>query len=349
MLSVYKGGIVVCSLVWNLFLLPPAHTQPLSVCATVPELGSLVREIGGDQVTVTVFAKGADDPHFVVPKPSFIKALNQCGVYVQGGLELEVGWAPTLLNSARNSAILPGGRGYIDASVVITPLRAPGVPAATADRSMGDVHSLGSPHFLLSPMNGLRVARLLYDRLTALRPGNGSYFSGRYADFRRRLGIALVGEALYNKYDFEKLAILAERGRLDTFLTSQSEASLLGGWLGLMEPHRGAKLVADHTLWPYFCQLFGLNLIEHLEPLPGIPPTTRHLETVIKLMRANNVKALLASAYYDPRYAHFVAKHTGATVVNMAHQGEARSGTENYLDMVDHNVKQLSVALGGAA
>ncbi len=346
MFSLYQYRVCIFSLVCSLFFTTLARAQSLSVCATVPELGSLVREIGGDQVTVTVFAKGTEDPHFVVPKPSFIKALNQCDAYVQGGLELEVSWALVLINSARNAAILPGSQGYIDASVAITPLA---VATTTVDRSMGDVHALGNPHFLLSPMNGLRVALLLRDRLTALRPGNGSHFSERYHDFRQRLGTALVGEALYNKYDFEKLAILAERGRLDQFLTSQDEASLLGGWLGIMQPYHGAKLVADHTQWPYFAQLFGLNLLQHLEPLPGIPPTTSHLQSVIELMRANNVKAVLASAYYDPRYAQFVAENTGATVVNMAHQGGARPGTENYLDMVDYNVKQLSAALGGAA
>ncbi len=349
MFSIYKGGIVICSLVWSLFLLPLVHAQSLSACATVPELGSLVREVGGDQVTVTIFARGMDDPHFVVPRPSFIKALNQCDVYVQSGLEIEAGWAPPLLDTARNAAIRPGTDGYIDASLVIIPLRTPGVPAGAVDRSMGDVHPLGNPHFLLSPLNGLRVARLLRDRLTVLRPGNGSYFSERYADFRRRLGVGLVGEALYDKYDFEKLVLLAERGRLDVFLTSQGEASLLGGWLGLLRPHRGAKLVGDHPQWPYFSQLFELDLIEHLEPWPGIPPTTSHLQTVIELMRANNVKAVLASAYYDPRYAQFVAENTGATIVNMAHQAGARPGTDNYLDMVDYNVKQLSAALGGGA
>ena len=115
-----------------------------------------------------------------------------------------------------------------------------------------------------------------------------------------------------------------------------------------MQPHYGAKVVADHTLWPYFARLFGLTILAHLEPLPGIPPTTSHLQTVIELMRANNVKVVLASAYYDPRYAEFVAEHTGATVVNMAHQGNARPGTENYLDMVDYNVTQLSGALKGS-
>jgi zinc/manganese transport system substrate-binding protein len=335
----------VFSFVLSFFLPPLAHSQPLKVCATVPELGSLVREIGGDQVAVIVFAKGSEDPHFVVPKPSFIKAMNQCHAYIQEGLDLETGWAPALINSARNQAILPGRQGYIDASVVITPLHA---SSTTLDRSMGDVHALGSPHFLLSPMNGLRVARLVRDRFTALRPGSGSYFGERYADFRRRLGLALVGEALYHKYDFEKLGILAERGRLGQFLTGQNDASLLGGWLGTLHPHHNAKIVADHTIWPYFAQLFRLQLIAYLEPLPGIPPTTSHLQTVIELMQANNVKAVLASAYYDPRYAQFVAKHTGARVVNMAHQANARPGTENYLDMIDYNVKQLSAALEGA-
>lgn len=339
-------GFAVFSLVCSLFFPTWAHSQPLKICATVPELGSLAHEIGGDQVTVTVFAKGTEDPHFVVPKPSFIKAMNQCDAYLQGGLELEVGWAPVLINSARNAAVLPGGQGYVDASVAITPLE---IPTTTVDRSMGDVHALGNPHFLLNPMNGLRVARLLRDRFTALRPGNGSYFSERYDDFRRRLGIALVGEALYNTYDFEKLGILAERGRLEQFLTSQGEAALLGGWLGILQPYSGAPVVADHKIWPYFAQLFGLNIIGHLEPLAGIPPTTSHLQSVIELMRANNATVVLASAYYDPRYAQFVAESTGATVVNMAHQGAARPGTENYLDMVDYNVKQLSAALGGSA
>jgi ABC-type Zn uptake system ZnuABC Zn-binding protein ZnuA len=344
-IRVRKYGVTVFSLVLSLFLPDLTHSQqPLQICATVPELGSLVREIGGEQVAVTVFAKGTEDPHFIVPKPSFIKALNQCDAYAQSGFEVEVGWASVLMNNARNRAVLPGGQGYIDASVVITPL---GAPTATVDRSMGDVHALGNPHFLLSPLNGLRVARLLRDRLSALRLESGPYFSERYDDFRQRLGIALVGEALYNKYDFEKLAILAERGRLNQFLSGQGEESLLGGWFGMLQPYYGAKVVADHKMWPYFAQLFGLTILEHLEPLPGIPPTTNHLQTVIELMRANKVKAVLASAYYDPRYAEFVAENTGAAVVNMAHQGDARPGTETYLDLIDYNVKQLSAALGG--
>ena len=338
--------ITLVSLVTGLWLTPFAQAQPLKACATVPELGSLVQEIGGEQTTLTVFAKGTENAHFVVPKPSFIKALSTCDVYIQVGLDLEIGWAPPLLQNARNGAILPGGQGHIDASTAITPLEVSSVPV---DRSMGDIHPFGNPHYLLDPMNGLRVARLLRDRLSVLRPTSAPYFAERYADFRRRLGVALVGQALADAYDFEKLAVLARHGRLEAFLKSQGQEALLGGWLGSLQPHAGNKLVGDHNAWVYFAQLFGFDMVAYLEPLPGIPPTTKHLNTVIELMKANGVRAVLAVAYYDPRYAQFISENSGAAVVPMAVQADSRPGTAHYLDMVDYNVKQLAAVLGGTS
>ena len=335
--------ITLASLVAGLWPIPPAQAQSLKACATVPDLGSLVREIGGEQTTLTVFAKGTENAHFVVPKPSFIKALNTCDVYVQVGLDLEIGWAPPLLRNARNGNILPGSQGYIDASTAIAPLE---IPSAPVDRSMGDVHPLGNPHYLLDPMNGLRVARLLRNRLSALRPANAQYFAERYADFRRRLGVALVGQALADAYDFEKLTVLARHGRLETFLKSQGQESLLGGWLGSLRPYAGSKLVGDHNAWVYFAELFGFDLVAYLEPLPGILPTTKHLNAVIELMKTNSVKAVLKAAYYDPRYAQFVSDNSNATIVPMAEQADSRPGTAHYLDMVDYNVKQIAAALG---
>lgn len=327
----------------SLGLTAPAHAQPLQLCATVPELGSLAREVGGEQLAVTVFATGTEDAHFVVPKPSFITALSRCDAYVQIGLDLEVGWAPPLLLNSRNARVQTGRPGYIDASVAIAPLEVPSTPV---DRSLGDIHPRGNPHYLLNPLNGLRVAGLLRDRLSALRPSASQDFARRYQDFRRRLGVALVGEALFNKYDFEKLALLAERGRLAAFLSSQDEEALLAGWLGLMQPHSGANVVGDHNAWPYFAPLFGLNVIAYLEPLPGLPPTTSHMQTVIELIQAKQGKAILAAAYYNPRYAAFVAEHTDATIVNMADQVASRPGTDSYLAMLDYNITQLSAALG---
>ncbi len=319
--------------------------RPMQVCATVPDLGSLAREVGGDQVSVTVFTKGTEDPHFLEPKPSFIKALSLCDLYIQAGMDLEIGWVPNLLQNARNGAVSPGARGFLDASQVITPLE---VPTGPVDRSMGDVHPLGNPHYLLDPLNGLRVARLIRDKLIELRPSQKSYFEERYASFSKRLGEALVGEKLAKKYDAEKLAILFERGRLEPFLKAQGEASLLGGWLGLMLPYYGTKVVDDHTIWPYFARRFGIQVIGHLEPKPGIPPTTSHLGALVERMRAEGVKAVLAVPYYDPRHARFISENTGARVVNLAHQVGGREGTGDYLSMIDYDVRQVAAALRGA-
>lgn len=318
--------------------------KPIRVAATVPELGSLAKEVGGDRVAVTVFGKGTEDPHFVEAKPSFIRVLSEADLYIQIGMDLELGWAPVLLNNARNGKILPGSKGYLDTSVVITPLE---VPTTRVDRSMGDVHPRGNPHYLLDPLNGLKVARLIRDRLIALRPDQKRYFEERYDAFRRRLGRALVGEHLAEKYDFEKLGLLYQYGRLEAFLKQQGEETLLGGWLGAMLPYYGTKVVDHHPTWPYFSRSFGIEVIDHLEPLPGIPPTTRHLNEVVARMRAQKVPVVITPVYYDPGYARLVSEETGATVVPLAHQVGAREGTDDYLSMTDYNVRQLAAALGG--
>jgi ABC-type Zn uptake system ZnuABC Zn-binding protein ZnuA len=320
--------------------------RPLRVAVTVPDLGSLAQEIGGDQVVVTVFAKGTEDFHSVEAKPSFIKTLSEADLFIQMGMEMELGWAPVLQQNARNAKVLPGARGFLDASTAITPLE---VRSGPVDRSMGDVHPAGNPHYLVDPINGLRVARLTRDKLGDLRPERQRYFEERYASFRQRLGTALVGEALAQKYDVEKLALLFEAGKLGDFLKSQGEESLLGGWFALMLPYRGAKAVADHNTWPYFARRFGISVIGFLEPKPGLPPTTRHLNELIETMRAQGVKVILANPYFDPRFAQFVAERTGAQVVSMAHMVGARSGTNDYVSMIDYDVRQLAGALRGRA
>jgi ABC-type Zn uptake system ZnuABC Zn-binding protein ZnuA len=271
--------------------------KPIQVCATVPDLGNLAQQIGGDQVKITAFAKSQEDPHFVEAKPSFIKALSQADLFLQIGMDLEVGYAPVLLQNARNSRVLVGAPGYVDCSKVITRLE---VPTGMVDRSMGDVHPLGNPHYLLDPLNGLLVARLIKDRLAELRPEKKAFFEERYAILYRKIGDGLVGEKLARKYDFEKLALLYEEGKLEPFLKEQKEEGSLGGWLGMVLPYRGSKVVADHNLWPYFARRFGISVFGFLEPKPGISPTTSHLQFLIEQMKAEKIKIILSSPYLRP-------------------------------------------------
>ena len=327
------------------FMAPPgvrAETAPLRVFATTADLGSLTQAVGGDAVVVTVMAKGSEDAHFVEAKPSFIKQLSQSDLYIQTGMDLELGYAPLLLRNARNAQVLPGSPGYLDAAAAIVPLA---VPDAPVDRSMGDVHPFGNPHYLLDPLNGVRVARLIADRLAMLRPQLKTRVESGYATLRDEIYTALVGAPLAQKYDVEKLALLFERGALGTFLQQQGEAGALGGWLGNLLPFYGTKVVDDHPLWPYLARRFGLQIVGHLEPKPGIQPTTSHLTELIQQMKTQQVPVVLAAPYYDPRHAPFVANATGATVVYLAHQVGSRPGTGDYVKMIDYNVNQLAAAL----
>jgi ABC-type Zn uptake system ZnuABC Zn-binding protein ZnuA len=320
-----------------------AAAAPVRVVATVPDVAALVRAVGGDEVSVTVLAKPTEDPHFVEARPSFVKALSEADLLVLVGMDLEQGYLPLLLRNARNGRILGDAAGYVDCSRAVTILETPSGPV---DRSMGDVHPFGNPHYLPDPINGLRVARLLRDRLADARPEARDGFERRTADFTRRLGERLVGAPLAAKHDVEKLAALADRGRLDDFLAGQGDAGALGGWLGRLRPLHGAKVVDDHNVWAYFARRFGLDVVGHMEPKPGIPPTTHQLELLVGLMKGQHVRLVLASVFYDPRHAAFLAENTGARIVPMANQPGARPGTEDYLAWIDYNVRQVGDAFG---
>lgn len=287
-------------------VLSAAKAEPLRVCATTPDLGDLVRQVGGDQVSVTVFAKSAEDPHFIEAKPGFIAQLSRADLYVENGLELEVGWAPVLLQNARNARVLPGARGHLDASTVITPKE---VPTGPVDRSMGDVHPGGNPHYLLDPAAGLAVARAIAERLEELRPEQAETFRQNLARFEQALA------------------------------TGMKE------WETMLAAFAGAKVVADHNLWPYFAGRYQLEVVAFLEPKPGMSPTTRHLGEVVVRMQGENLKTILTSPYFDARHAEFVQRQTGAHIARLAHQVGSRPGTETYLAMIAHNVKETAAAL----
>ena len=315
-----------------------ARAEPLRVAATTPDLASLVESVGGDAVEVTFFVRGGQDPHFVEARPSFIRVLSRSDLFVRVGLQLEAGWVPALVRSARNGRILPGAPGNLDASTVIPRL---GVIGGIVDRSMGDVHAEGNPHYLVDPLNGIRVARAIRDRLVELRPELEEPFRANTAVFEEALLSRLVGEAWVADYG---AAALAE-AMLAGARPDGADKSRIGGWLGAMRPHRGRAVVADHDLWPYFAERFGIKVAAFLEPLPGITPTTKHLAEVVRLMQAKEIRVILSASYFHPRYARKVAKATGARVVEMANQVGARDGVDDYLEMIDWNVRQVANAL----
>ena len=172
------------------------------VVATTPDLASIAREIGGDAVDVTALAKPTEDPHFVDAKPSHIVTLNRADVLIEGGAELELGWLPPLLESARNAKIAAGAPGRVVASEGIRLIEIP----TSFDRSKGDVHSLGNPHFLVDPVNAKIVAANIADHLSQVEPKNAALYQGQpdevQRDDRREAGgLAEAAGALSRRED----------------------------------------------------------------------------------------------------------------------------------------------------
>jgi ABC-type Zn uptake system ZnuABC Zn-binding protein ZnuA len=315
------------------------RAETVKVCATVPELGSLVEAVGGDLVSVTVFAKGTEDPHYLDARPSFIRELSDADLFIQVGLDLEAAWAPLLLRSSRNSRIQPGGSGFLDASTAIKPID---IPTGVVDRSLGDVHPQGNPHYLTDPLNGLLVAALLRDRLSELNPENAAVFTTNYDRFRQRLGLALVGAELSKKYEFEKLALLHQHDRLSEFLKQQDDLDLLTGWLGRLLPYSGAKIITYHKSWPYFADRFGFEVAEHLEPKPGIPPGPGHLLQVIKVIKAEQIKVLLVEPWISPQATQSIASKTGIKVIRAATSTTPGNVSYDYIAALDDVVTKVA-------
>src|SRR5438309_10340496 len=159
----------------------------INVVATLPDLGSLAREIGGDNVSVTVLAKPTEDPHFVDARPGFVVALRSADMLIDGGAELELGWLPPLLQNARNAKLDIGKPGRVQASQGVHLMNVP----ANVTRAAGDVHALGNPHFGVDPIIAKAVAQHIAQSFAALDPPNAAFYDGNYKKFEASINAKL--------------------------------------------------------------------------------------------------------------------------------------------------------------
>lgn len=313
--------------------------EPLRVCATVPDLGDLARAVGGDDVQVTVFARGGDDPHFVDPRPSFAKSLARADLVVSVGLQLEIGWLPVVVTQSRNPRLAPGQPAWFEAATAVTVLDR---PVGEVDRSHGDVHPGGNPHFLSDPVRGVQVAHALAERFGELAPACKAACTARYRSFAMAVAIRLLGASAVRRAGDEAIITALEHDTVESVIGDGAD---LGGWLGAARPLHGIAVVADHDLWPYLAKRLGFRVCAYLEPLPGIPPTTAHLVDVISVAGGSGAKLIVSSPYFDPRHARFVSEHTGLPVVILAHQAGSLEDAPDWLEAIDHNVHALTAVV----
>lgn len=292
-----------------LLLLTTSALAKLNVVATTPDIASIAKEIGVDNIDLTTLAKPTEDPHFVDAKPSFIVKLNHADVLLEGGAELEIGWLPALLDQSRNTKLGSDSRRHVKCSEGVQLLEIP----STLDRSKGDIHAAGNPHFLVDPVNAKIAAQHIADAFAALDEKNSTLYRANLKKFTDALD-----------------AKLAE-------------------WEKIMAPYKGKQIVAYHNSWLYFGKRFDLVIDLFLEPKPGVPPTPTHLAEVITKMRADSVHVIIVDPYLNRRTAETVASKTDATVVDVTQFPGGVKGTEGgYISLLDYLVNSVAHALAGS-
>jgi zinc/manganese transport system substrate-binding protein len=284
----------------SLLLLFSISLANLKVVATYPWIGELVKEVGKDRVSLYVIAKGTDDPHFVVPKPSHIAKMRDADLLIMQGASLEVGFLPPLLQQSNNPKIQPGRQGLLDLSEFVKIIEKP----VSVSRAMGDVHPEGNPHYQLDPYNIPILAEVIKDKLCQLDESNCAYYKGNLEDFLRRW------DAKLKVWDegFSKL--------------------------------RSVKVIEYHKLYDYLLSRYGMVLVGTLEPLPGIPPTAKHIESLIS--QAQGVKFILQDVYHEKRTAEYVAKKLNARMVILPHDVGAVPEANNLFSLFDEILRRLN-------
>ncbi|MBT3265617.1 zinc ABC transporter substrate-binding protein [Candidatus Poribacteria bacterium] len=293
-----RFGMLMC--VSALFFLGVRAARGLQVVTTTTDLAALTRAVGGEYVDVYAIAKGAQDPHYVAAKPSYIRKVNRADLLVYTGLELEVGWLPLLIEGARNRALTPGAAGLLDASTAVEKLE---VPHSEVDRSQGDVHPEGNPHYLLDPRNGVLVAELIADRLCQLDPAHADEYT--------------TAQALF----------------------ASETASRIEDWEERLRAVGGISLVAFHRTWTYLAAWANLRIANYIEEKPGIPAGPRHLAALVDQMTAEDI-GVIAVAHYNPtRSAESLAARTGARMLVLPAAVLASNDVDEYADMLERVVQ----------
>jgi ABC-type Zn uptake system ZnuABC Zn-binding protein ZnuA len=282
--------------------------KPLKVVATIPDLADLVREIGGERVEVSSIARGTENLHAVVARPSHLVAMSRAELFVEVGRSLEISFVPGLLENARNERIRPGAPGFVRVSEGWEVLDAP----ATLSRKAGDIHPQGNPHLNLDPRVGRHMAQRILEGLVRVDPGSKVAYQARFDAFAARLAEA----------------------------KSRWEARA-AGW-------KGRKIVTYHLEYDYLAAARGLEIVGTIESKPGIPPTPNHIARLIAEMKVQGCTTILTAVWSNNNDVARIAEATGATVVELPNQCGGVEGAETWIGMMDLVHRRLAAALGGA-
>ncbi len=277
-------------------LLPLSLFAKLNIAVSYPYIGALSERVGGEHVDVTVLAQGNWDPHFVVPRPSLIAKMRQADALIMNGGQLEIGWLPPLIRRANNPKTRPGTSTLLNLSHQVELINKP----SSVDRAGGDIHPDGNPHFHLDPYNIPLLAHAIATFLGTVDPEH---------------------KEAYEKND----AAFEQSWQLD-----------LKRWDDAMASKKGLKVIQFHDNLAYFNRRYGLQNIGTIEPLPGIPPSSRHTLEIIKLIEREHPCCILHDVYHATKTAEFIADKTNIPIVIMPHDIGSLEQIEDLRGLFDY-------------
>lgn len=283
-------------------LLPQKAFSVVDVVTTTEDLASITKMIGKDKVKVESLAKGYENVHFVRPRPSFIKKLSQADMLVVQGLEFDE-WVIPLVERTSNRPIFRGGAGYVNASVGV---KAMNQVSERINRAWGDVHAAGNPHYHLDPVKAKFMAKNITAGLKRVDHKNAEFYDQNYQQFLKNLA-----------------------GKLNT-------------WFQEMEPLKGKKIITFHASWPYFAQRFGLDILNTVEPKPGIPPTAKHAKYLIEQINLNDVHCIMVEPYFNHSVPRMISEKTGVKVITVPPSTGGVEGVDDYFALFDKLVELLN-------
>jgi zinc/manganese transport system substrate-binding protein len=277
------------------------------VFACEPEWASLAKEIGGDKVETFSATTAQEDPHHVRAKPSLLAAMRKSDLVICSGASLEIGWLPILLQSAGNVKVQPGNIAFLQAASIVPILEKP----TSVDRSQGDVHPEGNPHVQLNPHNIAIVAKELTARLSQIDAPNSAYYQAQYAAF-------------------------SDKWEKATARWEADAASL-----------KGTPVVTHHSSFVYLNNWLGLKQVATLEPKPGVPPTTGHLEELLKTLGAHPAKAIIHTAYEPEDAAKWLSEKTGTPAITLPYTVGGNADATDLFGLFDSTIGLLKGAANG--
>jgi ABC-type Zn uptake system ZnuABC Zn-binding protein ZnuA len=291
--------------VWVVLGAPSAGAGTLRVVTTTTDLKALTEAVTGDLADVEAMARPNQNPHDLEVRPSLMVKVRRADAMVVNGLELDL-WADVVAQGANNPNVIPGAPGRIDASRGILVLE---VPTTRVDRSMGDVHPVGNPHYTLDPGMASAVTQNILEGLARIAPQHRIAF-----EHNRQQFLARVDEAM-------------------------------GRWNTMLAAYKGSPVVVNHALWIYLLTRFGLVQVGTVEERPGIPATANHIVKLVNLMKEDRVKAIVAEPWSDFKLVERIAQEAGAQAAILAATVGSVKGTDSFIETVDFNVKALAKML----